>query len=239
MLINVNIFRNLCNSEMTCIFPPQSTLVLQWCHISAHASIMIMIMIITITTILRKSVESGPIYTITSSYVHILNVHCINVQLNCSTTHELCVRFASLQWRHNGCDGVSNHQPHDCLLNRYSCGDKRKHQSSASLAFVWGIHRSPVNSPHKWPVRRKMFPFDDVIMFDSILLWFGTSLFSHNFRVASFPLGQSSDSLIASEACLSTFLTFRGEPLVVGRFAAQRACKAEWCLCCEFITMTS
>ena len=27
-----------------------------------------------------------------------------------------------------------------------------------------GIHRSPVNSPHKWPVRRKIFPFDDVIM---------------------------------------------------------------------------
>ena len=37
-------------------------------------------------------------------------------------------------------------------------------QSSASLAFVWGIHRRPVNSPHKWPVTRKMFPFDDVIM---------------------------------------------------------------------------
>ena len=42
--------------------------------------------------------------------------------------------------------------------------DQRKYQSSASLAFVWGIHRSPVNSPHKGPVTRKMFPFDDVIM---------------------------------------------------------------------------
>ena len=46
----------------------------------------------------------------------------------------------------------------------YSDTDQRKHQSSASLAFVWGIHRVPVNSPHKWPVTRKMFPFDDVIM---------------------------------------------------------------------------
>ena len=46
----------------------------------------------------------------------------------------------------------------------YSAADQRKHQSSASLAFVWGIHRGPVNSPHKWPVTRKMFPFDDVIM---------------------------------------------------------------------------
>ena len=46
----------------------------------------------------------------------------------------------------------------------YSGEDQRKHQSSASLAFVRGIHRGPVNSPHKWPVTRKMFPFDDVIM---------------------------------------------------------------------------
>ena len=46
----------------------------------------------------------------------------------------------------------------------YSDADQRKHQSSASLAFVWGFHRGPVNSPHKWPVTRKMFPFDDVIM---------------------------------------------------------------------------
>ena len=46
----------------------------------------------------------------------------------------------------------------------YSDADQGKHQSSASLAFVWGIHRWPVNSPHKWPVTRKMFPFDDVIM---------------------------------------------------------------------------
>ena len=40
----------------------------------------------------------------------------------------------------------------------------RKHQSSTSLAFVREIRRGPVNSPHKWPVTRKMFPFDDVIM---------------------------------------------------------------------------
>ena len=42
--------------------------------------------------------------------------------------------------------------------------NQRKHQSSASLAFVRGIHRGPVNSPHKWPVTQKMFTFDDVIM---------------------------------------------------------------------------
>ena len=48
----------------------------------------------------------------------------------------------------------------------YSGADQRKHQSSASLAFVRGIHRWPVNSSHKRPVTRKMFPFDDVLMTD-------------------------------------------------------------------------
>ena len=64
----------------------------------------------------------------------------------------------------------------------YSDADQSKHQSSASLAFVWGIHRSPVNSPHKWPVPRKMFPFDDVIMICSELI---------AFRSVALVLGQS------------------------------------------------
>ena len=46
----------------------------------------------------------------------------------------------------------------------YSGADKKKHQSSASLSFMRRIHRSPVNSPPKWPVTRKMFPFDDVVI---------------------------------------------------------------------------
>ena len=46
----------------------------------------------------------------------------------------------------------------------YSGVDQRKHKSSASLTFVRGIHRWPVNSPHTWPVTRNMFPFDDVNM---------------------------------------------------------------------------
>ena len=65
--------------------------------------------------------------------------------------------YIPLRWRHNERDGVSNHQPH-------SGEDQRKHQSSASLAFVREIHRWPVNSPNKRPVTRKMFPFDDVFM---------------------------------------------------------------------------
>ena len=63
----------------------------------------------------------------------------------------------SLQWRRNGRDGVSNHQPHDCLLNRlFGCRSKKTSKFTG--------HRPPVNSPQKWPVTRKVFPFDDVIM---------------------------------------------------------------------------
>ena len=48
--------------------------------------------------------------------------------------------------------------------------DQRKHQSSMSLAFVRGIHRSLVDSPHKGPVMWEMLPFDDVIMRYTIAL---------------------------------------------------------------------
>ena len=54
----------------------------------------------------------------------------------------------------------------------YSGVNQRKHQSSASLAFVREIHRGPGNFPHKWPVTREMFPFYDVIM-DLWGVWIG------------------------------------------------------------------
>ena len=67
----------------------------------------------------------------------------------------------------------------------YSDADQRKHQSSASLAFVWGIHRGPVNSPHKWPVTRKMFPFDHAAKYsiDCINLLLGYATISLCFAV--------------------------------------------------------
>ena len=60
----------------------------------------------------------------------------------------------------------------------YSGADQSKHQSSASLAFVWEIHRGPVNFPHKWPVTRKMFPFDDVIMLLSVYRDYFTNIYA-------------------------------------------------------------
>ena len=56
----------------------------------------------------------------------------------------------------------------------YSGADQRKHQSSASLAFVQGFHRWLVNSLHKWSVMQKMLPFDDVIM----MKWASRPLYS-------------------------------------------------------------
>ena len=56
----------------------------------------------------------------------------------------------------------------------YLGADQRKHQSSASLAFVRGSHRQPVNSLHRWPVTGKMFPFDDVIMVTQITYTYST-----------------------------------------------------------------
>ena len=49
--------------------------------------------------------------------------------------------------------------------------DQRKHQSPASVAFVKGIHWSPTDSPHKGPVTREMFPFDDVIIQNSCICY--------------------------------------------------------------------
>ena len=72
---------------------------------------------------------------------------------------------ATLQWRHNEQDGVSKHRPHDCLLNRLSRRRSKKTSKLRVTGLCEGIHRWPVNSPHKGPVARKMFPFDDVIMY--------------------------------------------------------------------------
>ena len=77
----------------------------------------------------------------------------------------MCISLFPLQWRHNMHHRVSNRRYLDWLLNRLFRRRSRKHQSSASLALM----RWPMDSPHKGPVTRKMFPFDDVIM---LMHWF-------------------------------------------------------------------
>ena len=60
----------------------------------------------------------------------------------------------------------------------YSDADQRKHQSFPSLAFVRWIHRWPVNSSQKWPVTRKMFPFDDVIIQNGRSIYLSKGIFA-------------------------------------------------------------
>ena len=71
-----------------------------------------------------------------------------------------------LRWRHNDHDGVPNHQPHGFLLNRLFRRRSKKTSKLRVTGLCEGNSPGPVNSPHKGPVTRKMFPFDDVIMAD-------------------------------------------------------------------------
>ena len=73
-------------------------------------------------------------------------------------------RIYALRWRHNDHDGVSNHQPHGCLLNRLFRRRSKKTSKLRVTGLCVGNSPGPVNSAHKGPVTRKMFPFDDVIM---------------------------------------------------------------------------
>ena len=74
------------------------------------------------------------------------------------------ILHCSLRWRHNDHDSVSNHQHHHCLLNRlFRCRSKKTSKLRVT-GLCAGNSPGSVNSSHKWPVTRKMFPFDDVIM---------------------------------------------------------------------------
>ena len=61
----------------------------------------------------------------------------------------------SLRWRHNGRDGVSNHQPHQCLLNRLF--EYRSKKTSKLRVTGLCVGNSPGNSPHKCQSRGKCF----------------------------------------------------------------------------------
>ena len=88
----------------------------------------------------------------------------LSVELTLIHNHTQNDPCRTLRWCRNGHGGVSNHQPHHCLLNRlFGCRSKKTSKLRVT-GLCAGIHRGPVNSPHKWPVTRKMFPFDDVIM---------------------------------------------------------------------------
>ena len=83
----------------------------------------------------------------------------------------VCMVFVSLQWRHNDHDNVANHQPHGCLLNHLFRRRSKKTSKLRVTGLCVGKSPGPVNSPHKGPVTRKMFPFDYVIMSTLAACW--------------------------------------------------------------------
>ena len=70
----------------------------------------------------------------------------------------------TIQWRHNESDCISNQQPHGCLFNGLFRRISTKTWKFRGTGLCSGNLAGTVNSPHKWPVTRKVFPFDDVIM---------------------------------------------------------------------------
>ena len=69
-----------------------------------------------------------------------------------------------LQWRHNQRDGVSNHQRRDCLLDCFVRRRLKKLSKFRVTGLCEGNRPVTGDSPHKGSVTRKLFPFDDVIM---------------------------------------------------------------------------
>ena len=101
---------------------------------------------------------------------HLANI-TVWVVSTCKSATITILLTNTLHWRHNDFDSVSNHQPHGCLFNPLF----RRRSKKTSKLRVTGLCRgnSPgsVNSPHKGPVMRKMFPFDDVIMIFIVTQW--------------------------------------------------------------------
>ena len=80
--------------------------------------------------------------------------------------------------------------------------DQRKHQNATSLAFVRGIHRWPVNSPHKGPETRRLFLFDDVIMY---VLWLQHLTFALRYSMLSSFQCNTILNSVTSEAIANNF----------------------------------
>ena len=88
----------------------------------------------------------------------------VRSQIVDSNAYKHLYRVSTLLWRHNDHDCGSNYQPHGCLLNRLFRRKSKKTSKLRVTGLCVGNSPGPVNSPHKGPVTRKMFPFDDVIM---------------------------------------------------------------------------
>ena len=112
---------------------------------------------------------------------------CFGSALRCYKDDRLwCIDpRATLQWRHNDYDSVSNDQPHGCLLNRLFRRSSKQTSKLRVTGLCVGNSPGPVNSPHKGPVTRKTFPFDDVIMIPTHLWVTEKRLLGHSSAAVS------------------------------------------------------
>ena len=136
-------------------------------------------------------------YMISDMYIWFCKILCIYIYICvCDVDKTKCIFrwcMASLQWRHDGRDGALNHQPHDCLLHRLFRRRSKKTSKLRVTGLCAGIHQWAVNSPHKWPVMRKMFPCDDVI-----IITLPNSLYS-----------SLSDTVLFHKGCKTTYFKTR------------------------------
>ena len=120
--------------------------------------------------------------------------------------HEITRNLVALHWRHND---------HDHWVNRLFRRRSKKTSKLRVTGLCGGNSPGPVNSPHKWPVTRKMFPFDDVIMALPML----TTVF--------YVVAYSSSFFCCSPQCQSPRRLFPLLPLVI----ACRWLGAVWAPC--------
>ena len=109
--------------------------------------------------------DVGYIYVIPSLFVVTLFLLLISFALCPIRSMRPTWLLYTLQWRHNEHDSVSNHQRFGCLLSRYQA--QIKENINGGLCK----ENSPVTGefPAKGPVTRKVFPFDDVIMYSKLV----------------------------------------------------------------------
>ena len=89
-------------------------------------------------------------------YIYICPSKCSFTSIR-STQYHLIIFIISLQWRHNDHDGVSNHQPHGCLLN---CLFRRRSKKTSKLRVTGlcvGNHRDRWIPRTKGQLRGKCF----------------------------------------------------------------------------------
>ena len=107
----------------------------------------------------RFGLDFCDFYEIIKVHVHVIHYSCIMQQPQCHEEYYQN-RPVPLQWCHNGCDSVSNHQPRDCLLNRLFRSTSKK----TSKLRVTGL------SAGNWP-RTGEFPAQTASYAENVSIW--------------------------------------------------------------------